>query len=136
MTSVQGKDVLVSVMADNGTTLLEVEHQDDATYNPGKTLNKIKHKNATSANFTEEGEQITFSFAKQRPLSLGQNRIFELAKSEEAAICVYNDEKTGGHKREGLAKFSVGEESAGVDGLVNVPITVVFVGTVSEDVNS
>ena len=135
MTGVQGKEVLISV--DDGTgTMLEIEHQNDATYNPGKTQNVKRSKNGSLPYQSEEGATVTFSFDKVRPLSAGQNRLYALSDSNEAAAIEYNDPGTGGHKRSGLANVTLGEESANNEGIVSVNVSIAFVNDPATSVNA
>lgn len=135
MTGVRGKDVLISV--DDGTgTMLEVEYQGDATYNSGKSQNVVRAKNGSLPYQSEEGATITFTFNKVRPLSSGQNRLYALSDSNEAAAVEYNDPASGGHKIAGSGNVTISEETSNVDGLIAVNVSIAFAGDPVRTVNA
>ena len=134
MTGVRGKDVLISV-ADGDGTMLEIEYQGDATFNSGKSQNVVRAKNGSLPYQSEEGATITFTFNKVRPLSAGQNRLYALSDSSAAAAVEYNDVASGGHKIAGDAKVTISDESAGVDGIIAVNVSIAFVDDPTRTVN-
>lgn len=132
---VRGENVLISV--DDGTgTMLEVEYQGDATYNSGKSQNVARSKNGSLPYQSNEGATITFTFNKVRPLSTGQNRLYALSDSQEAATVEYNDTPAGGHKIAGPANVTVSEETANVDGLISVNVSIAFADDPVRTVNA
>ena len=134
MAGVLGKEVLISV--DDGTgTMLEVEYQGDATFNSGKSQNVVRAKNGSLPYQTEEGATVTFSFSKVRPLSAGQNRLYALSDSNEAALVEYNDPASGGHKVAGNAHVTISDETAGVDGVIAVNVAIAWVDDPARTVN-
>ena len=135
MTGVRGKDVLISV-DDGSGTMLEVEYQGDATYNSGKSQNVVRAKNGSLPYQSEEGATITFTFNKVRPLSAGQNRLYTLSDSNEAAAVEYNDPASGGHKIAGNANVTISEETANVEGIIAVNVSIAFVDDPTRTVNA
>jgi len=135
MAPVQGKEVLVKI-DDGSGTLLEVEFQNDATYNSGKTQNITRSKNGSSPWQAEAGATITFSFTKQRPLTAAQNRLYALSESGAASPCEYDDSATGGHKRAGNVHVTISDEPANTEGVVEVNVTLAFAGDPTTTVNS
>jgi len=134
MTGVRGKDVLISV-DDGSGTMLEVEYQGDATYNSGKSQQVVRAKNGSLPYQSEDGATITFTFNKVRPLSAGQNRLYALSDSNEAAAVEYNDPKSGGHKIAGNANVTISEETANVEGIIAVNVSIAFVDDPTRTVN-
>ncbi len=135
MTGVRGKDVLISV--DDGTgAMLEVEYQGDATYNSGKSQNVVRAKNGSLPYQSEEGATITFTFNKVRPLSAGQNRLYALSDSNEPAAVEYNDPAAGGHRVAGNANVTISEETANVDGILAVNVSIAFANDPVRTVNA
>ena len=135
-TGVQGKENLVSIADSDGTTMLEVEQQGDASYDNGKTTERVVNKNGQMVYIAEAGATITFSMSKSRPLLPGQARIFAVADTGQSVKVVYEDAKAGGHKREGEFAVSIGEEAANTEGMVEVPVTLLATTPVAETVNS
>lgn len=135
MTGVRGKDVLISV--DDGTgTMLEVEYQGDATFNSGKSQNVVRAKNGSLPYQSEEGATITFTFNKVRPPSSGQNRLYALSDSNDAAPVEYNDPASGGHKIAGSANVTISEETANVEGIIAVNVSIAFADDPVRTVNA
>jgi hypothetical protein len=135
MSAVKGKDILFSIDDGNGT-MLEVEYQNDATYNSGKSQESARSKNGTLPYQTEAGATITFAFNKVRPLSAGQNRLYALSDSGAAAAVVYDDAKVGGHKIAGDANVTISEEGSGVEGVVSISVAIAFVDDPVRTVNT
>lgn len=135
-TGVQGKENLVSIADSDGTTMLVVEHQGDATYNNGKTTERVINKNGAMTYVAEAGATISFTITKSRPLLPAQARLFALADTAESVNVVYEDAKAGGHKRAGEFAVSIGDEAANVEGIVEVPVTLLCTTDVTETVNS
>jgi hypothetical protein len=133
---VEGKDVIVRIENSGATAFLEVEHQNDATYNTGITGNKKRAKNGTLPYQTREGASISFSYQKTRPMSAGQLRLVEVAGTGELVKVEYDDPNTGGQKRAGTAQVTLGSESAATDGLTTVEVTINFEGDPVETVNA
>ncbi|XAT57849.1 hypothetical protein GN241_11045 [Rhodobacteraceae bacterium IMCC1335] len=135
MSAVKGKDILISI-DDGSGTMLEVEYQNDATFNSGKAQEKARSKNGTLPYQTEEGATITFDFNKVRPLSAGQNRLYALSDSGETAALTYDDENTGGHKIAGDVNVTISEESSGTDGVVSISVVIAFADDPVRTVNT
>ena len=135
---VQGKDVLVFIAATDTAdpTMIEVEHQGDATYSDGKTTETVVNKNGKLVYVSEAGETIEFSLTKTRPLLPGQARVLALAGTGQSVKVAYDDPNSGGIKREGLFAVSVGQESANTEGLLEVPVTLLCTSSVTETVNT
>ena len=130
------KGELVKILVDDGAaTMLEIEHQQDANYKTGKEQKKVKTKTGMLTWQADEGEEITFSFRKIRPLGAGQARLYALHASNEATTVEYDDSATGGHKVAGLARITITDEASGVDDIVEANVTVVFEGVVATTVN-
>lgn len=134
MAGVKGKDVLISV-DDGSGTMLEVEYQGDATYNSGKSQNVVRAKNGSIPYQSEEGATLTFTFSKVRPLSTGQNRLYTLSDSTDAAAVEYNDSASGGHKIAGTANVTISEETANTEGIISVNVSIAFVDDPVRTVN-
>lgn len=134
---VEGQDVLISVHDGNdpGTDLI-IEHQGDATYNTGVTQEKTKTKTGSVPYQRKEGATISLTMVKLRPLSVGQQRLWDLSTSGEIGKITMEDPNPGGHKRVGDAQVSRGEEASNVEGLIEVPFTIAFTTDPVESVNS
>lgn len=135
MTGVRGKDVLISV-DDGAGTMLEVEYQGDASFNSGKSQNVVRAKNGSLPYQSEEGATITFTFNKVRPLSSGQNRLYALSDSNDEAPVEYNDPASGGHKIAGSANVTISEETANVEGIIAVNVSIAFADDPVRTVNA
>ena len=134
MAGVNGKDILIYI-EDAAGKMQEVEYQNDATFNSGKTQNTARSKNGSLPYQTEEGATISFAFNKVRPLSAGQNRLYDLSDSGEAAAVEYNDPISGGHKIAGNVHVTISEETSNVDGLVTISVALAFVDDPVRTVN-
>ena len=135
MAGVKGKDVLISV-DDGAGTMVEVEYQGDATYNSGKSQNVVRAKNGSLPYQSEEGATLTFTFSKVRPLSTGQNRLYTLSDSNAAVGVEYNDTASGGHKIAGTANVTISEETANIDGIIAISVSMAFVDDPVRSVNA
>lgn len=131
-TAVKGKDKIIKVH--DGTALVEVPFQGDATYNPGKTPQNSRSKNGGHAFHNEEGETITFAIEKERPALTVHTRLRTLAASGELVEIEYADKNTGGESKTGTALVTLGEESAGVDGVVTQQVTLTVDGVLADGV--
>lgn len=126
---VLGKDKLVYI-GDGGDpeTLIDVPHQGDATFNTGVTAEISVQKNSKLPYSNEAGASITFSIRKERPALAPHTRLAALAASGEQVACEYRDKNTGGEKHAGQVVVTLGEETTGVEGLLEQQVTLSFVG--------
>jgi hypothetical protein len=132
--AVKGEEVKILV-DDGAATMLEVEHQQDANFKTGKEQKKVRTKTGTLTWQANEGEEITFSFRKIRPLGAGQARLYALHASNEATQVDYDDSASGGHKRSGQARVTITDEASGVDDIVEANVTIVYEGDATLTVN-
>ena len=134
-TGVLGKDYLIYI--DNGSgTMLEIEYQNDAEFNTGKTSETKRTKNGSLPYQIEAGASISFSFQKLRPMSAAQLRLYALADSGAITAVTFEDKLTGGHKRAGNALVTITGEPTNVEGLVEVNVTLSFQGDAVTTVNT
>ncbi|UWQ77355.1 hypothetical protein [Leisingera sp. M658] len=135
-TAVQGEDNVIRIHdgADPGT-MLEIEYQGDATYNNGVTQNLKRYKNGSLPYRSKDGTTLNFTMGKVRPLSAGQQRLWDVAESGELVQAEYDDPNSGGQKRSGIAQFSMGSEKAGTNDNVEVDFTLAFVDDPTTAVN-
>ena len=131
---VQGDDYLISIH--DGTNDIVIEHQGDATYNTGVTQQKTKTKTSSVPYQQKEGATLSLSFIKMRPLTTGQQLLWDASTTGDIVQITYDDPNPGGQKRVGNAQVSRGEETANVEGLVSVPFTVAFLTDPVETVNA
>ena len=131
---VQGKYVRIYVDDGEGTPAL-VEHQEQTTFNTGRTQESVRTKTGTLTYQVENGETLTFTFRKLRPLSAGQNRLYAIHESNELTEITYDDERSGGHKIVGNGRVTITEETAGVDDIVAANVTIAFEGEITRKVN-
>ena len=134
MDPVQGKFVRAYLDDGAGTPLL-VEHQEQTTFNTGRTQESVRTKTGTLTYQVENGETITFTIRKLRPLSAGQNRLYELHDTNDAVMVTYDDERSGGHKITGMGRVTISDETAGVDDIVTANVTIAFEGEITRTVN-
>lgn len=127
-TGVLGKDKLVHIHdgADPGE-MVEVPHQGDATFNPGKSANISVQKNSKMPYNSDEGASVTFSIKKERPALAAHTRLRTLAATGEEVDVEYRDKHSGGESQSGKAVITLGEEGAGTEGLLEQQVTVSFV---------
>ncbi|AHD12143.1 hypothetical protein [Phaeobacter gallaeciensis] len=124
---VKGEDNIVKIGSGDPVVYVTIEHQGDATYNGGISQNKKKTKTGSVPFQQKDGAQVTFTMTKMRPLQTGQQMIWDAAENGSIVPIVYEDPNPGGHRREGMAQVSFGEEGANVEGLVDVPFTIAFI---------
>lgn len=124
-TGIKGSDYLVSI-DDGSGAMVEVPYQGDATYNPGKNLERSKTKNGVHTYTSEEGATLTFSFEKERPALAAHTRLRTLSDTESLVNVEFGDKNSGGEKRSGEAQILLGEEETGTEGIIKVSVTVAF----------
>jgi hypothetical protein len=127
MTGVLGKDMLVFIHdgADPGA-LVEVPHQGDATYNPGKTAQNSIQKNSKLPYHTDEGASVTFTIKKERPAHAIHTRLRTLTGTSQQTQCEYRDKNAGGESYSGPVTVTVGEETTGTGGLLEQQVVLSF----------
>ena len=71
---------------------------------------------------------MSFSIEKERPALSAHTRLRTLSETGEEVSVEYRDKHSGGESLSGLAAVIVGEETAGVDGMLVQQVTITFVG--------
>jgi hypothetical protein len=107
--------------------MLEVPHQGDATFNPGKSVNFSKRKNSNVPFETNDGATVTLTILKERPALTAHTRLATLAGTFEPVMVEYKDPNTGGEIQSGMAHISLGQETSGTDGHLEQEVTIAFV---------
>lgn len=134
---VRGQDQVIAIMSADPTPVpLEIEYQLDANYDTGVKQQLKKTKNGTLPFQTNDGATLSFSVVRTRPMSAGQQRLWDVAKSGELAEIIYEDPSAGGLKRTGMAQASIGSEKANNDELIEAEFSVAWVDDPIETVNS
>ncbi len=137
MSSVEGAEVKLSVMDGGDPAIpLEIEFQGDTNFNPGISQQQNRTKTGTATWRQRDGATITVTVVKQRPLSPGQARLWSLSETGDHETFIYDDANTGGHRREGVAQVTAGEEAANTQGVIEVQFTIAFVQDPVTVVNS
>jgi len=122
---VQGKEKLVKI--DISGTMTEVDHQGDATFNTGKTGNISAQKNSKLPFQTEAGATVTFTIKKERPMLAAHTALIAAGSTGAIIAAEYADYTTGGESHSGDVQVTMGEESTGVEGLLEQGVTLSFV---------
>jgi len=131
---VRGKSTLLSIMGAN--EFVVIEHQEEITFSTGRTQERVRTKTGTLTYQVEEGESLSFTFRKLRPLSAGQNLLYAAHDSNDLVDLKLEDSKTGGHVWTGQARITITEETLGVDDIVVANVSAIFEGDVARTVST
>ena len=129
--STTGRDYLIELSDDGGTTWAELECQGDATINTGISVSRTVAKNCVHTHHQDDGFSVTGSFLEERPLGAAPSVLWTAHEGRAELDVRVQDRVTGGMSFTGKMKAAVTEIGAPVNGAATHSFTLSQSGTIT-----